>query len=453
MKLDLVVSGLIAVIMLNCHCKSNNQRSELLFTDSTSVNITQVKCIADSSQTYYMALPDDVDSTENYPLVFAFDPQGDGNLAVRSMIGGVTNFGFMVAGSNVIRNGYENTEYAFNILTNDILNRYPVDKNRIYAAGFSGGGRYAQILSQMNTNIKAVISMGAGFSLNPSQPLRNKVPMLFLVGDEDFNFLEIMNSKEPLELTRLRYYILEFHGKHAWPDHNIINEALLWFEFDDCRRDKTRKNDPHIKAYKGMIIENAGTLKENQDLLSACREYEKGIAFLTGLTNTGSLVNEIKQCKELTDYKNASEKMNKSLILESRLQQGYISALNLKDTLWWKNEIRNLDQEIAQTDDPSRLLTYRRVKSFISMAAYSLSNLSLKENDLPRANKITGIYQIVDPGNPDGYYFRALYGSKTGQPEMALRFFKKAIDSGFKDFAKAKQEMPGEIYEAGLTKE
>ena len=409
--------------------------------------------MADSSHSYYVALPDDFDSTENYPLIIAFDPQGDGNLAVRSMIGGVTNFGFMVAGSDVIRNGYENTEYAFNILTNDILNRYPVDKDRIYAAGFSGGGRYAQIFSQINTNVKAVISMGAGLSLNPSQPLRNKVPMLFLVGDEDFNFLEIINSKEPLEVTELRYYILEFHGKHAWPGHNIINEALLWFELDDYRRDKTRKNNSLIKTYQGMIRENAGMLIEDQDLLGACNEYEKGIAFLTGLTSTVSLVNDMKQCKELPDYRSASEKMNKSLILERRLQQGYISALNLKDTLWWKNEIRNLDQEIAQTKDPSRLSTYRRVKGFISMAAYSLTNLSLKENDLPRANKIIDTYQIVDPGNPDGYYFRALYSSRTGQSEMAVRLFKKAVDSGFRDFNKAKQELPAEIYEAGLAKE
>ena len=87
------------------------------------------------------------------------------------------------------------------------------------------------------------------------------------------------------------------------------------------------------------------------------------------------------------------------------------------------------------------------------MAAYSLSNLSLKENDLPRANKIIDTYQIVDPGNPDGYYFRALYSSRTGQSEMAVRLFKKAVDSGFRDFNKAKQELPAEIYESGLAKE
>lgn len=453
MKSGSVFTVLVAVLVLNCQCKSREYKSEMLNADSLPVNITRVECATDTSHSYFIAFPDNLDSTENWPLIIAFDPQGDGKLAVKSMIGGATDLGYIIAGSNVIRNGYENTEYAFKILTSDILNRYPVNQDRIYAVGFSGGGRYAQILSQVNTNIKAIISIGAGFSLNPSKPLLNNVPMLFLTGDEDFNYLEIMNSWEPLKLLGLRHYILEFHGKHEWPEHEIMDEALLWFEFDDIQRDKSRGNDPVIKAYKEKINENADRFILDQDLYSACKEYEKGIAFLTGLTNTKALVNDMNHCKELPEYKNASDKMNKSLILESRLQKGYVSALNMKDTIWWNNEIRKLNQEIAQIEDPFRLSAYRRVKSFISIAAYSLSNLSLKANDLTRAQKIIDIYQIIDPGNPDAYYFRALYYSKTGQSRMAIDLFTKAVNTGFRDFQKASQELPEEIYKAGLTKE
>ena len=453
MKSVMVYLTLATLIVLNCQCKSKQNKSEVRMADGISPNIIRVECTGDTSHSYYIALPEDFDPAENYPLIIAFDPKGDGKLAVKSMIGGVTNFGFIVAGSNVIRNGYENAEYAFNILFTDIQNRYPVNRNRIYAAGFSGGGRYAQILSQVNTNIKAVISMGAGFSLNPSQPLLNNPPMLFLVGDEDFNYLEIMNSWESLKLAGLRYYILEFHGKHEWPDPDIINEALLWFEFDDCRRDNSRRNDPVIDKFRGRIIENADRFIMDHDIYRAGKEYEKGIAFLTGLTNTRSLVNDMNHCKESPDYKSASEKLNKALILESRLQKGYISALNLKDTIWWSNEIRKLNQEIDQVEDPFRLSAYKRVKSFISMAAYSLSNSSLKANDLTRAQKITGIYQMIDPGNPDAYYFRALYYLKTGQYQMAMDLFTKAVNTGFSDFQKARQELPEEIYKSGMAKE
>jgi predicted esterase len=445
MNFMIIVSAIALTIILNCACRQKEIKSDLHIPDSTT-NISHQKCLTDTSQSYYLALPPDFNPLKKYPLIIAFDPQGNGNLAVRSLVGAATNFGYMVTGSNVIRNGYENIENAFTTLTNDILNRYPVDIDRIYAAGFSGGGRFAQILSQMNTNIKSVISIGAGFSFNQSRPLRNKVPMLFLVGDEDFNYLEINNSKETLKLLGVQYFIFEFQGKHAWPERQITDEALLWFEFDDCRRNKTRKNDPVIKSYQEEIYENATRFMTDHDMMGACKEYEKGIAFLSGLTNTRTMIKKMKFCQESPDYKDKFDKMKSALSLESRLQQGYISALNIRDTLWWRNEIRKLNQQITEEDDPYLLSAFKRVKSFLSMAAYSFCNVSLKDNDLSRARKLIDIYQIVDPGNPDGYYFSALYYSMSGQSRMASELFRKAVDSGFKDFQKALNELPEEIY-------
>jgi hypothetical protein len=448
----IVVSVIASITILNSTCRQKETKSGLHISDS-SANISYQKCITDTSQSYYLALPPDFDSLKNYPLIIAFDPRGNGNLAVRSLIGAVTEFGYITAGSNVIRNGYEDIENAFTTLTNDILNRYPVDRDRIYAAGFSGGGRFAQIFSQMNTNIKAVISIGAGFAFDKSRPLRNKVPMLFLAGDEDFNYLEINNSKETLKLSGVRYFIFEFKGKHEWPDRQITDEALWWFEFDDCRRNKSRKNDPVIKSYQETIHKNATRFITDQDMMRASKEYEKGIAFLSGLVSTGTMVKKMKFCIESTDYKEKLDKMKSALNLESRLQQGYISALNLKDTLWWRNEIRKLNQQITEEDDPYLLSAFRRVRGFLSIAAYSFCNVSLKDNDLSGAGKLIDIYHIVDPGNPDGYYFSALYYSRSGQSGKAGEFFRKAVDSGFKDFQKALYELPRDVYDAGLLKE
>ena len=149
---------------------------------------------------------------------------------------GASEFGFIVAGSNVIRNGYERTEYALQVLTGDVTSRYPVDKERMYAAGFSGGGRVAQEFSQRNPDIKAIASMGAGYSVEQAGMLRNKASMLFIAGNEDFNYHEIRNSYQILSAAGIHYYILEYPGKHAWPGPEIIRDALQWFEFDDYRR-------------------------------------------------------------------------------------------------------------------------------------------------------------------------------------------------------------------------
>jgi predicted esterase len=451
MNLSLVFTAAAVFTILNCSCQQRETRIETDISDSTC-NVVLQQCLTDTTQSYWLALPADIDPHESCPLIIAFDPHGNGYLAVHSLMGAVTDFGYMVAGSNVIRNGYDNIENAFTILTNDILSRFPVDFNRIYSAGFSGGGRFAQIFSQVNTDIKAVISTGAGFSLDPSRSIRNKVPMLFLVGDEDFNWLEIEKSKENLNVSGIHYYIFGFRGKHEWPERQIMDEALLWFEFDNCRRNKSRQNDPVIQNYREIIHQNASMYIAEQDMMRASKEYEKGIAMLSGLTNTGPLVKKLDFCKESQDYKDKLAKMNHALNLESRLQQGYISALNQKDTLWWRNEIIKLNQRIAEKDDPYLLSAYQRVKNFISMAAYSFCNVSLRDNDLARVRRLIYIYQIADPGNPDGYYFNALYYSRSGQFQKANEFYRKAVDSGFNDFEKAESELPGEVYAAGQSK-
>jgi hypothetical protein len=265
--------------------------------------------------------------------------------------------------------------------------------------------------------------------------------------------MEIINSYKNLELLGFKTYIFEFHGKHEWPERQIMDEALLWFEFDDCRRNKTRKNDPLIRDYLEIINEKAGRLMADQDNMQACEEYEKGIAFLAELVNTKSMAKKIKLCRESPGYKDNLDKKQYALNLETRLQKGYISALNQKDTLWWRNEIKRLDQELNDENDPYLLSAYNRVNSFISMAAYSYCNSSLRENDLDRAARLIAIYRTVDPLNPDGYYFSALYYSRSGQQRRAKEYFRKAIAFGFTDFQKALNELPGDIYKAGfLTK-
>jgi len=452
MRFKHILFGIILTISLSFSCQQKEKKIRMHIPDSL-VNISYQKCSGDISQSYWIAVPPGRNSSEQLPLVIAFDPHGDGKLAVSSVIGAVTDLGYMVVGSNVIRNGYENIENAFAIMTADIFKRFNVNRQRIYVAGFSGGGRFAQIFSQMYPDTKAVISIGAGSVFNPSAQPVNKIPILFLAGNEDFNYMEIQNSVENLKAMGLLSYFFEFGGKHEWPERKIMDEALLWFEFDNCRRNKGRSNDPLIKNYREKIIQKAEELESDHEMLQACQEYEKGITFLSGLVNTKSLSKKAESLKGSDDYKGQMSRKQRAINLEIRLQQGYIQAFDLKDTIWWSSEIRNLDRELKEEDDAFLRAAYRRIKNFISMASYSYCNSALRSNDLAKAGRLIDIYKTVDPVNPDAYYFSALYYSRSGQAELAKVHFRKAIELGFNEFNKASGELPPEIYKSGISKE
>jgi hypothetical protein len=448
MKPSCPILLLCAIFLLANQCKPSGSPGAP-DTEDTTVEIQTIKCLADMEQSYCIALPPGFDPARRYPVVFVFDPHGDGHLAVHTFLAGASEYGFILAGSNVIRNGYEKTEYALQLLTRDVTSRYPVDGDRMYAAGFSGGGRVAQQFSQRNADIKAIASMGAGYSVEQSGLLRNKASMLFIAGDEDFNYHEIRNSYQVLTTAGIHYYILEYPGKHAWPGPEIIQDALLWFEFDDYRRDPSHTQKTAVKEYLAEIRRQVTLQEEQHDITGAANTCRKGMSFLSGIAQTGSLKRKLAGLQKTEEYKQREKLANDALAMEIRLQQGYLLALRERDTLWWRNEIRGLNEKISRGSNGMMQPVYNRIKSFISIAAYSNCNSSLRQNDLRMAEKYISVYRVVDPGNPDGYYFNALFLLKSGQENAAAVSFRKAVSLGFTDFKKAREELPEEVFSGG----
>jgi hypothetical protein len=448
MKTSFAVLLLCALSLLANQCKPSG-RHVARNSEDTTVVIQTIKCMEDTGQTYCIALPSGFDNTRRYPLVFVFDPHGDGHLAVHTFRAGASEFGFIVVGSNVIRNGYEQTEYALQLLAGDVARRYPVDKNRVYAAGFSGGGRVAQEFSQRNADIKAIASMGAGYSFDQSGTLNNKVSMLLIAGNKDFNYHEVRSSYQVLNAMGIHYYILEYPGIHAWPGPEIIHDALLWFEFDDYRRNPAHAQKARVNDYVAQILRQAAQMEEQHDMYGAVNTYTKGLSFLSGIAKTGSLKRKLAGLQKTEEYKESEKRANDALELEIRLQQGYQLAMRERDTLWWKNEIRGLNEKISHSNNDALQPVYSRIKSFISIVAYSNCNGSLRQNDLRMAERYISVYRIVDPENPDVFYFNAWFLSKSGQDKAAAISFRKAVSLGFTDFKKARQEIPEKVFAAG----
>jgi predicted esterase len=435
---------LCVLSLLACRCKPAGNAGAPEIRD-TNVVIQTIQCLHDTEQSYCLALPSGYDATRRYPVIFVFDPHGDGHLAVHTFREGASEFGFIVAGSNVIRNGYERTEYALQALTGDVTSRYPIDKGRMYAAGFSGGGRVAQGFSQHNSDIKAIASMGAGYSVEQAGMLRNKVSMLFIAGNEDFNYHEIRNSYRILTPADIPCFVLEYPGKHAWPGSAIIQDILRWFEFDDYRRNPGHIRKQVVKEFLAEIRRQVAKQEEQHDLFGAAFTCAKGISFLSGIDKTNALKRKLADLQKTEEYKQSEKQANDALALEIRLQQGYLLSLRERDTTWWRNEIRGLDEKISRGDAGTLLPVYNRIRSYISIAAYGCCNSSLKQNDLRMAEKYISIYRVVDPGNPDVYYFNALFLSRSGRENAAADSFRKAVSLGFTDFKKASQELPEEM--------
>ncbi len=445
MQNKIKIPAWLFILFFFCRCQSGD-RQQLHQQAGNSFAVKEIKCAADTTQRYCIAFPEGYNENQTYPLIVVFDPHGDGKLAAEKFKAAVTDYGFIVVSSNTIRNGYPSVDYALKVLHDDLIQHFKINDKRIYAAGFSGGGRVAQFFSQMNVNIKAIASIGAGYSLSEPSSLINKPSMLFLAGDEDFNYIEVLNSDKLLSHSGIFYYAYTFHGKHEWPDNEIIREIIQWFEFDAYRRNKKLVNKKIVRDYISFIQQKIKFFQDQGNYTEAYSACERGIQFLSGIASTVKLQKKRKALKKHPEYISAVRKKEKAMALETRLQQAYMAAFNSQDTLWWKKEIEGLNNQIAIDRDDIMFPVYNRLKSFLSIIAYSYCNNAFKENNLQKAAQYIIIYQMADPGNADVLYFKALLSLRQGNNKKAAEFYRQAVNMGFSDFNKARQEMPSSIF-------
>ena len=126
--------------------------------------------------------------------------------------------------------------------------------------------------------------------------------------------------------------------------------------------------------------------------------------------------------------------LKESIRFELQTRETYYKQLAVKDSIWWKHEINTLNDQIKKSKSPYSALAYQRIKAFLGIMCYSLTDNALQHHDLPTASRLLPVYAYLEPHNPDMFYFRALYSKTTGNNVNEIKYYlQKAIDAGFSD--------------------
>ena len=92
--------------------------------------------------------------------------------------------------------------------------------------------------------------------------------------------------------------------------------------------------------------------------------------------------------------------LKESIRLELTVRKEYSEALQQMDVNWWENEIRALDQRIANEKESFRRFALMRIRGFLGIITFSLTNNSLKQNNMNDVQRLLRIYELLEPGNP-----------------------------------------------------
>ena len=389
------------------------------------------KCKADTSNHYHYALP--LQHKGNLPLLIILDSGGDGLLAVNKVSPAVLRIPCIMIGSDRVRNNFPGYERAVELLINDACQKFPVNKEQIYLAGFSGGARMAYEYAR-NHPVKGILMCGAGPAVNSFQELPCRVYMI--AGTTDFNFSEMYYN--PLTISGQQRFLADyFRGSHEWPPAERMKDGFLFL---------MGKSIPYgeslLKQESSILTEEADSLLARDETLFALKAVEKALSFDPDNKPAKRQIERIKKDRKLV--RNII-KIESDLALENKIDQAYSQASMERDSIWWAKEIKQLSLEIANNSGETKD-HYLRIKAFLGILFYSrLNSLIRSQPDNNQIVHILAAYRMAEPENPDVYYDYALYEWEMAKRESALKYLKTTLSLGFKDQQKLATDFPVDL--------
>ncbi len=404
-------------------------------------------CREDESHTYIVYVPAHSSECDLMPLVIIIDPHGSGAYAISHFIQAAETYKCILGASDLVRNNYAGYNMAIESLINDMQYKYPVG-NKIYLAGFSGGARMVLSFAQHHRT-NGVLACGALAAKEQINAIKSNI--YALSGRADFNFPEVADFilNEPEKPPNLK---IQLTGEmHQWPSPEDLSHALGWLYLND------RPSDTRCIRQSVILREFAGKGKELADSFLRNDQY----------IQTKMICQNMLEIKDLPDRRIFEEmietagnnpalfeeisQLRKSLQFEYRIREAYYSAIGSKDMVWWNREINDLNSRLEAGKDLTMHFALMRIKAFLGIVCYSLANNALRTDDLNTAAKILEIYQLVEPANPDMFYFFALYYLNTGDKGLVSESIRNALENGFSDTVKIKREFPVDVWKTILS--
>lgn len=406
---------------------------------ATGKIISPVACKADPTQSYALYIPAK-SAAQSLPVIYFFDPHGDGTLPLQQYKALADAYHFILIGSNNSKNGngWGDAENIWGILSNDSQERIPIDKNRIYLCGFSGGAKVATYIALHHPEIKGVIANGAGLN-DITQAGNFNFSFTAIAGEGDMNMTDLVSINSTLDKTQTNHRIIFFDGIHEWAPESTMNTAFIGFQLDAMRQKIIPQNDPLINNF---IVENKKEIGDDinaNNYLKAEEICKLSIAMLNGLSDD---VNWFKEKEtSLTNnpaYQKQSQERQNLLLKEENIKAVYEQQFQKGDMNYWAKTINDIKSNSKAKTPEGNM--YKRLQAYLSLAFYSISNQLINGNQNNDAEHFVTLYKMADPTNSEAWYLSAVLDARNNDATATKDDLLKAISLGFNDKKRLEQQ-------------
>jgi hypothetical protein len=358
-------------------------------------------------------------SGEKVPVVFLFDPAGNGRGCLEQYKNLSKELGWVLVCSNYHSNNIDPSSAlkGWVSIKKDVMANLPVDSLRMIGGGFSGGARQAVSFLAAGEAFRGIIGNSAGFPLIP-EVMSKYFAFYGLYGNADMNLNEMENLGQALNKTNFLFHLHAFKGVHQWAPYEEMRKALVWMA-------GLAPMQINIAGDKIMAYLEGGTSKSSFEKI-ADQEYLLSRARLSGgrclsceekLTQLLQAEESQKEIGERKKWRNFEERQIKEISADmGRLD---MDAWKLKIAAWRADTLGQGEKALAN----------KRILGFLSLLCYSAGNKEL-EKESARAGYIAQLYTLCDPDNAEAWILLSRFYARSAQKGLALQAMEKAMAKG-----------------------
>lgn len=417
---------MIALISISCSGdqKRNSSSTEVAGTPERQIQTGMITSVEKNDLHYSYYIPSN--GGKNLPALIFFDPQGKGHLPLEKYQALSEEFKIVLIGSNDCKNGmgFEATTEICKKLIDEAVNYLGADVKQLSLAGFSGGAKVALVNGINLPGIHSIIASGAAL---PPGSTAYCPPVLGFAGFMDMNYTEVISFLESLPEDTVQHALVEWKGKHEWPDSITFRHAFYW---------ALLSGNGHAELLSTFLKETEGNLSEEKSASVRMNLMKEFTALAHGSTDENRFKDAITKLEKSQDYLKEKNKQRNDLTREENEKKIVSEAFSSKDLNWWRTKIQSLQKE--QTPVSKRLLGY------ISLASFSYANRALSSNNPFALRMILEIYRLADPENSEHAFLRAKMYMMNGQKDSASISLKEALKLGA-DRERIENEFPSEL--------
>jgi poly(3-hydroxybutyrate) depolymerase len=408
--------------------------------------------VLNTDQSYAAYLPSNYTPQKSWPTVFCLDPRARGKFALERFVKAAEKYGYIVVCSNNSRNGlnWGTISQIFTDFWTDAHQRFNIDQNRTYAAGFSGGARLSSTFaSRCRGCLTGVILAGAGFPSDIQPDAKSPFSCYGIIGIDDFNYGEFIDMGKKYRELSSPYHIATFTGGHEWAPEIKLEQALAWFTLQAMKAGTAAKDDTFVDEQLSVRMKEAEddlAAQRNQD---AFRSFQSIVRDFQGLRDTKPAAAKLEQLQKGFDSKK-EEKADEELVRRQLREAGEIRSLWMKTLIpddsgssryEAKSRLSEWRRKKDVADDSRERRLARRILSHLLVQSFEAAQTAISQGkDYSTALSNYQFAREIDPKNFSVVYEIARMHALKRDKKPAIEALENAAELGFKDVARMKSE-------------